>query len=186
MAKTIKEKLKALVDKVKTIKNIEIIIAIVAIAVIILLYSLFTVDKAKPKVKNQTATNTELCLTDEVEQKLCKVLSQINGAGKVEVMITYTGSAEKVIANTTSTHTNTSNSGGSISTSTSTVTQTPIIITSNGASGLYVTKQLMPEIVGVIVVAEGANNARVRLELMRAVQTILDINANNIEIFAMK
>lgn len=186
MAKAYKEKAKAFFDKLKAIKNIEIIIAVVVIATLILLYSLITTDKKKVEKVNVSDNNQEISLTDEVERRLSDVLSKIDGAGKVEVMITYSGSTEKVIANTRSTHTNTSSSSGSITTSTSTVTETPIIISSNGSSRLYVIKEIMPKVTGVIVVAEGASNARVRLELMRAVQTILDINANSIEIFAMK
>ena len=125
-------------------------------------------------------------MTAQLEINLENILCEIENAGKVEVMITYYGSIENVIANTTSTHSNSSNSGGNNITTTSTITETPIIVTNNGQSELYVTKKIMPEIKGVIVVAEGADDARVRLELMRALQTILDINANNIEIFAMK
>lgn len=186
MVKAIKVKLKALVEKAKAVKNIEIIVAIVAIAVLIILYSLFTTDKSKPKATKQNDSSCELTLTDEVERKLADVLSKIDGAGRVEVMITYTASAEKITANTRSTHTNSSNSGGTITTSTSTVTETPIIISANGVSELYILKEIMPKVIGVIVVAQGANDVRVRLELLRAVQTILDINANSVEIFAMK
>ena len=51
-----------------------------------------------------------MSLTAEVERKLTEVLSQIDGAGKVKVMITYSSSPEKIIANTKSTHTNTTSS----------------------------------------------------------------------------
>lgn len=187
MAKTYKEKLKELYNKIKTIKNIEIIVAVIVIAVIILLYSVLSTDSPGGNTSTTDYTEeseNEYSLTEQVEAELVKVLSQIDGAGEVDIIITYTGTSEKVIANTKSTHTSTS--GGSVSTSTSTVTETPIVINSNGASKLYVIKELMPDIKGVVVVAEGAKNAKVRLELMRAVQTILDINANSIEIFAMK
>ena len=187
MGKSYKTKIKEFYLKLKTIKNIEIIIAVIVIALIILLYSLISVNK-KNDVKISSAVNEkqEMSLTAEVERKLTEVLSQIDGAGKVKVMITYSSSPEKIIANTKSTHTNTTSSSGSVTTSTSTVTETPIIISSSGKSELYIIKEIMPQVVGVIVVAGGADNARVRLDLMRAVQTILNINANSIEIFAMK
>lgn len=186
MARNYKEKFKDLIDKIKSVKNIEIIVAVVLIAALILGYSLITTDKKKVQTQKTIEQNQEMSLTDEVEKKLADVLSKIDGAGKVEIMVTYKGSTEKVIANTKSTHSNSSNGSGSINTSTSTITETPIVISSNGSSRLYVLKEIMPEVTGAIVVAEGASNARVRLELMRAVQTILDINANSIEIFAMK
>lgn len=39
---------------------------------------------------------------------------------------------------------------------------------------------------GVIVVAEGADDVRVKMELVRAVRKALNVDANAIEIFAMK
>lgn len=41
------------------------------------------------------------------------------------------------------------------------------------------------EPVGVVVVAEGADNLRVRLELAQAVQTLLRLEAESVEVFAM-
>lgn len=187
MTKNYKDKFKEFYDKIKAVKNIEIIIAVVVIAMVILIYSFISTDKkqSETKANNQTISD-EANLTIQMEQDLINILSQIKGAGEVRVMITYNGSTEKVIANTKSTHTNNSNSGTAVTTSTNTVTETPIIISANGVSRLYVIKEIMPAITGVIVVAEGASSAKVRLELMRAVQTLLDINANSIEIFAMK
>ena len=42
------------------------------------------------------------------------------------------------------------------------------------------------KITGVIVVAEGAEDIKVRMELIRAVSRALNVDANAIEIFAMK
>lgn len=186
MAKTYKEKFKDIYVRLKGIKNIEIIVAIIAIALLILGYSLISSEKKKTADTQPQIQESSVEMTKHLELQLSQVLSQINGAGAVEVMITYSGSTEKIIANTKSTHTNSSTGSGAINTSTSTVTETPIIINSNGSSRLYVTKEIMPDVKGVIVVAQGAGSAKVRLELMRAVQTVLNVSANNIEIFAMK
>ncbi|HHU42906.1 MAG: hypothetical protein QM214_05720 [Bacillota bacterium] len=183
MAKFI-EKLKALYAKLKKIKNIEIIIAVVFIALALILYSALTSPK-KPAKENDVY-DKQRDMIEEMESDLCRILSQISGAGRVEVMITYSGSVEKLIANTKSTHVNTTNNNGSITTSTSTVTETPILVSGDGSSKPYVLKEIMPTVTGVVVVSEGARDPRVRLEILRAVQTLLNISANNIEVFAMK
>ena len=41
----------------------------------------------------------------------------------------------------------------------------------------------MPQIIGVIVVAEGADNPKVRMNILSAVSTALDIDKNSIQIF---
>ncbi|GHU68621.1 hypothetical protein FACS1894184_11080 [Clostridia bacterium] len=43
-----------------------------------------------------------------------------------------------------------------------------------------------PQAVGVVVVADGANDIRVRLELIRAVQTLMDLPASAVEVFQRK
>lgn len=92
--------------------------------------------------------------SDELETRLASVLSCIEGAGKVEVVIYY---AQAVQAqsngwlNTTQTQADT---GG--------------------------------EPAGVVVVAEGAGDLQVRIELARAVQTLLRLDADAVEIFKME
>ncbi len=43
-----------------------------------------------------------------------------------------------------------------------------------------------PEIKGVIVIAEGARDVRVKLDLIRAVQTALGISPQQVEVFEME
>ena len=46
-------------------------------------------------------------------------------------------------------------------------------------------KENSPEIKGVIVVAEGADDIAVRLNLLSAVQTILDISPDKVNVYKM-
>lgn len=183
-------KIKSVITKIKNVKHIEIIIAVVAIAIMLLIFSsgsgLFdsnnntdTDNKTVDTINNSTSYL-------DTEKQLSDVLSQIQGVGNVRVMINYSGTSEKVTAKTvTSNVTNTTNGGSSTSTTTHT-TESPVVISNNGNSQPYILKEIAPDIIGVIVVAEGANNATVKLAIMRACQTILQVNANNIEIFTMK
>lgn len=171
-------KLNAWIAKVRKIKNIEIVVAVILLAIILIVYTGYTGAKAK----RDKSVNTAAEKSDSLEQKMEKILSEISGAGKVSVMITYKGSVEYVTANTSNVNTNTTTD---ISRTTSTTSQTisPVIINSNGSSGPIIIKEIMPEVKGVIVVAEGAGNVIVRLELIRAVMVALDIGAEDIEIF---
>ncbi|MEG1613302.1 MAG: hypothetical protein RR357_03945 [Clostridia bacterium] len=169
----------------KKIKNIELIISIILIAIALLVYA-STLGKDK-KVSQTTSGNTEAgYLNDEV--RLESILSTISGAGKVRVLITYDGTTELVTAieekiNTT---TREDDSGGSNLKSTTTdETTSPILITVDGKTTPMVVKELSPKIQGVIIVAEGANSIKVRLELLRAASTALNIEQNKIEIFTM-
>lgn len=85
---------------------------------------------------------------DALETRLAAVLSRMEGAGQVEVVIHY--------AQTVST-----------------------------SAWPQESAQETGEPVGVVVIAEGADNLRVRLELAQAVQTLLRLEAESVEVFAM-
>lgn len=72
--------------RIKSIKNIQIIAVVFIIAVSLIIYS--TVATAKSKDSAQTTVST--VMTAE-EQRLSAILSNIEGAGKVEAMITKQG-----------------------------------------------------------------------------------------------
>ncbi len=113
----------------------------------------------------------------DLEKKLEEILSSISGVGKVSVMITF----EKgdAIVPAVESQTSFSEDGSSESRSSVTVSQSgnqsPIAL-----AGPY------PSIRGVIVVAEGASDIRVRSELMNAVMTVLETEASRISIFKMR
>ena len=56
---------------------------------------------------------------------------------------------------------------------------------SGGESPIILTER-MPKIRGVIVIAEGAADISVRFSLAAAVSTVLGIDENSVEVFAMR
>lgn len=176
-------KIREYIDKLKKIKNIEIVAALVILAIVLIVYT--GINNASGRISKSKANDSLSTDSDKLELKLEGILSDISGAGKVRVMITYNGSVEYVTANTSNINTNTSTDNNRTNSTTST-TISPVIINSNGSSKPVIIKEIEPSIKGVIVVAEGADNIAVRLELMRAVMVALNIGAENIEIFPMK
>jgi len=165
--------------KVKKIKNIEIAVAVIALALVLIIYA------GVSGIKNKAAENTVDEETDALEARLQDILSDISGVGEVKVMITYDGRVEYITANTSNVNTTSTSDGSRINSTTSTTTS-PVIISSNGGSKPVIIKEIEPNVMGVIVVAEGAESAKVRLELIRAVMVALGIGADSIEIFAME
>jgi stage III sporulation protein AG len=121
-----------------------------------------------------------------VEERLEEILSCIRGAGKVQVMVIYDTSVEIVPAMSVDSQTSTSetaNGSGQTVNQNQSEKKTPITV--SGEDGALVLTQKQPEIRGVIVVAEGAADISVRLNLQNAVQTVLNIDAENISVFEM-
>ena len=109
---------------------------------------------------------------------MIEVLSAVDGAGQVNVMITVDGSPELVYANEKDQASST-NSSGSVTASTY---SSPIIINANGTSTALVMTEILPAVKGVIVVASGAGNVATKLDLLNAVSTLLDISTNQVTI----
>lgn len=191
---------KKLLTKIKGIKNIEIVIAILIMAVIIAIFtssintSSYNInDKHKDQnTTKQTSIENQNIQNPIVEQeiRLQEKLSAIKGAGKVEVMITYKSSKEVITAtNTMESNTTTqeedSNGGNRKVTQSDINSQAVTMNDGNGAKPLII-KELEPEIKGVIVISEGANDINVKMQLLRAVQTVLGVNADQVDVFVME
>ncbi len=168
-------KLKDFWDKFKKIKHIQIISAVVVGLLICLIYFGFSqMTKSEEITENSTEeySSAEEYVT-ALENKLCYVLSKITGVGNVDVVITLASGFTFEYA--TDVETKTVSSGGTETT----VTTETIILVSNEP---VVVKQNYPEIKGVVIVAEGAENFAVKMNIMTAVETVLQIDTSNITI----
>lgn len=114
----------AFFQKLKNVKHIEIIIAIIFAIVILLIYT--------SSFNSSKFFNSDDTKFTDLELRLCKVLSDIDGAGNVSVLINYSSDGK--------------------------------------------------EIIGVLVVASGAKETRVRLDMFRAIETVLNVPTSQIEI----
>lgn len=168
-----------LFKKLKSIKHIEVIIAVVLGAIILLVYFSTFSNKSSENTAYESTSTTEYA--SMLESKLSKVLSQINGAGTVSVMITLASGPEYIYATNNEEERNTNTSGNSTTTVTTTTSE-PIVISND----IVVVKEIMPAVSGVIVVASGAGSTNVKLEILKAIQALLDVPQANIEVLVGK
>ena len=137
------------IEKLKNIKHIEVYITIIFAIVLILIFFSST-GSNKANSRKSTVITQETTITSYVsnmENKLEDILSQVQGASNVNVMITLDMSGSMVKDN--------------------------IIQTGD-----------FPKIKGVIVVAKGVNNTAVKMNILKAVQTVIDISSGRIEILS--
>ena len=167
-----------LFQKLKSIKHIEIIIAIILGAIVLLIY-LSTFNSSSKKTSTTATSTTEYA--SMLESKLESIIAKIDGVGNVSVMITLSSGPEYVYATDEETQTNKNESNGTI-TSTSISTSSPVIISNE----MVVIKEIMPSVGGVVVVAGGAGNTKVKLEIIKAIQALVDVPQANIEVLIGK
>ena len=190
---SVSEKIKEKFKKFKDFKHKEFILAAVLGLVIIIVFVTSlnkTGSVGTAKADGQSGYSYAYTTTAEyiadMESKLGGILSEIKGAGQVKVMLTVQSGTEIITANINDEHTNTTDSetqNGSSTTTSSTNSSSPVIITSQGVSAPLIIKENMPVVKGVVVVAEGAGSVKVKLEIIKAVQSLLEINADRIEVF---
>jgi stage III sporulation protein AG len=134
------------------------------------------------------AKNTEDTYGDQLENKLESILSQIEGVGKVSVMITFYSGSEIVPAidtrNGETVTEESDNQGGNRKiTATEKENKTLIINEQGGHQKPLILKELQPAVKGVIVAAEGAADLRTKSNICEAVKTALGIPAHKVQVF---
>ena len=123
-----------------------------------------------------------------LEVRLEDILSTVRGAGRVRVLITYSTAGERVAATVSTTDESVSEtSGGTTATRSeqSRQMEQPATISIEGGQSPIILVEKEPEIRGVLVVAEGAADPAVRLDLQRAVQAVTGVSLSCIEVFEM-
>ena len=134
--------------------------------------------------KNDTASD----YVRGLENDLSSILSKIQGAGRVSVMITLNGGTEIIPAKDESISdkvTNEKDTSGGTRIINEKTTDDKVVFTAaqGGNSKPLIIKEVNPEIKGVIVVAEGAKDSKVKLKISQAVQTVLDIPAYRVTVY---
>ncbi len=150
-----KEK-KNLKDLFKKIKIEYIAVAALIVVVALIASSSFYFSKSD----STDAQNVSSYVT-ELEKKLSKSLSEVKGAGRVEVIISVESGFKSVYKE--------SKDGLVL------VNGKPVVVTEG-----------YPAITGVIIVAEGANNLSVKISLLSAARIFLNVGEEKIKILTRK
>lgn len=172
---------KMLLTKIFNKKNIKILVLLM-IGIIAMILFVGIGDGGLKKTTTSSTTTTKSYITTleyckSLEDKLESVLSRVSGAGSVSVMISVEGSPELVYATSDDNKTSNTTSGSTITSSTN-----PIIVQSNGNASPLILTENLPEVKGVIVVSSGAKDVSIKLDILNAVSTLLNISTDKISV----
>ena len=133
-------------------------------------------DKNERKVKTQSeepAAVTEENLEDKIET----ILSHIEGAGRVEVLLTV-AQGERILYQTDSSYTQ----GES---NTDSRTQTILVTDSQRNETGLIHQKIPPVYMGAIILAEGADQPRVKLAIVDAISDATGLSTDKISVLKM-
>lgn len=123
--------------------------------------------------------------TKQTEQKVAGLISSIQGVGKAEVMVTFENGIQNVYEQDqkqTTGRTEQTGSGGDKQVTVNDQDEaTPVIINNDsGGQQTVLQKQLMPTVLGIVVVCDGGDNADVQEAVTNALTAAFDVPANHI------
>lgn len=126
----------------------------------------------------------------DMERRLTEALADMADVGRVRVMITLKSSSELVVERETpvsrSVTTETDAQGGSRTVNTSETGESVVYSTEGSSSTPYVVKTYVPEIEGVLVVAEGAGSGTVKRTVTEIVQALFHVEAHKVMVVKME
>lgn len=128
---------------------------------------------------------------DQLGKKLCEMLKQVEGAGRVEVSVRLSGSTRSeyaVNATTGNKTTQEKDQSGGTRTTTEDSGSEQLVMNRSGSGGEQpvVEREVAPQIAGVLVVAEGAVDARVKAKIFAAAQVALGVEPQRILVLPME
>lgn len=190
----IKEKLYNM-GKKRMVQNLVIVTLVAAILVVASSSFFGSGDKKRNSIEDKDIQLNRQSISaatyeEQLETRLKGILEQISGVGHVSVMVTLKSSKEIVPAlNTVESGSETNERDGDGGTRTIIQQSTDKRVAQGGGSITsdqpLIVKEVMPEVMGVIVVAEGAQRPEVTERLTDAVQTVLGIPAFRVKVYPM-
>ena len=123
-----------------------------------------------------------------LEKRLKHVLGQMEGVGETEVMITLSDSGETIVEKDQKEQKNRieeSDAGGGTRTTDQETEETTVYVENGSEKHPYVTKEVLPKVEGVLVVAEGGDDPRVISDISDTVMALFRVEAHKIKVVKM-
>ena len=180
-------------EKIQNKSGKEKITIVVLTGILLLVISLPTGSKSG---QTETNENTQTRLSESaksyetvLEEKLEKALKKVEGVGEVSVVITLKNTSEKIIAADSdyseSVIQESDSAGGVRSTTQQSGSTSNIYYDTQEGSEPYVTKENMPEVEGIVIVAKGGGDGNVCADITAAAEALLGVPAHKIKVLKM-
>lgn len=197
----IKKEIKKILDQkqLKTLTIICIVLGFILIAMNVLLPAGKTLSNNKLSGATNERNVDVTAITTETDKQnyeenqkteLENILKKMNGVGNVEVMISFENGEQKVPAydkNTQkSTTEETDNQGGTRVNNQNTDGSTIVMTTADGNNEPFILTTYKPKINGVIILAEGATNSKIKYEIQQAVSKLYNLSLDKVNVYSMK
>ena len=121
-----------------------------------------------------------------LEIRMEEILGNLDGAGNAKVMITTSGSTEKVVAEEVVQNkqgTEETTGSGTKKTSEKEDVERKVVMEKGGTP--FIIKENKPQVEGVLVLAEGADDVNIKNAIIQSVSSLLDVPVHKIAVYKM-
>ena len=112
--------------------------------------------------------------TDDLERRLKEALTQIQGVGEANVILTLKSGPQKILAQDSDTSISERGTESNVS--------SVILSRGSGQEDAIVIQQLSPQYQGALVICSGGDDPEVRLQLVEAVSALTGLGADKISV----
>lgn len=169
---------------------------LIGILLLLMNHVFFQYEPSENQIENQSEQQTnqieqteqkQYHTEQEIEKRLENIFSNMEGVGQVKVMVTMKNTKESVLAKEERKEYSFTEEGQNKKTQ-SQKEENKIVMTedSRGTITPIVVQEKMPEIEGIVIVAEGGEDARIVQMLSEASQALLNVPAHKVAVLKMK
>ena len=180
----VKQKMNELIEKIGKDK----LFIMAAAGIVLILCSYVDFGGRSAAGEQQTTAGIQECSDDdyieELEKKLEDIISGMEGAGNCKVMITKKTTGEKILQSDLE-QVDKNSQGENVADETN-IKRTTVIIKSDDMEQPYVISENMPQIEGIVVLAQGAGKSEVNSNIIKIVQALFDVELHKISIAKMR
>ncbi len=158
---------------IQLLKQYKYVLLVIAAGVLLLLWPSGEKAKTAETTSSGLTGSEEDFSVEALEDRLGEVLSKIDGAGQVSVMLTVRSGMERVLAEDTNTE---------LSEDEQTREEKTVIISTGSGEEAVLITQRYPTFQGALVVCRGGDDPKVQLLLTRAVAALTGLGSDRITV----
>ena len=165
-------------------KKVKVVVAVGLAGMVLILLSTLLPQKSSGKQTLPIASSADTAAyAEQLEQRLERIIGQIQGVGECNVLVTLSGGSEYIYAteekSTTKRSEDSAESNRSVNEQDTGEQQYIILQTDDGEQALLIT-EIAPRIGGVVVACTGGGNETVANQVVKAVTVALDIPSTKV------
>lgn len=177
-----KESIQKYLGQITNTKSLFIIL-LIGVALLVLSGTSGTGEKKQAQQAEQQSMAKREQYAHDLETRLAKILSSVRGVSNVSVMITLEDTGQSIYAQNEKTE---SKSTGEIKADVTRASDGSYVLKndSGGGQSPLLIKSSLPAVSGVLITAQGADDAEVKNNLMSATKAVLDVKAHRVVVLS--